>query len=325
MSSYKIVNYKTFDLKTLKYANPEKTRGGAFFIKVDTDYELLFSPKEPFVLNTGLKLTEKGTHININLKDTEFGAFIRSLDEYNIDCIHQNCKKWFGNDLPLHVIKQFYVSNMDENYNLKLQIPMSKKTIDIMIFDEKKNIIDNTNLIEGIQTIIVVRYLGIKFLKHEAVMDLDAVQIMIHKPKTVEVIPPQSTTQVDETIFKRMQHKELLIDKTEQVRIAFQEAERAQLIYQELQKKAMELSRELHEIQAEYDADGCDDNYGDDDEDADEDEEDAEDTEEEDAEDAEDAEDEEDEEDAEDTEDDATKEQVNTHTEIDLTASMDKP
>ena len=239
------------------------------------------------------------------------------MDEYNIDCIHQNCKKWFGNDLPLHVIKQFYVSNMDENYNLKLQVPMSKKTIDIMIFDEKKNVIDNTNLIEGIHTIIVVRYLGIKFLKHEAVMDLDAVQIMIHKPKTVEVIPPQSTAQVDETIFKRMQHKELLIDKTEQVRIAFQEAERAQLIYQELQKKAMELSRELHEIRAEYDADGCDDNYGDDD-DADEDDDDAE-------EDEEDAEDEEDdaEEDVENA--DATKEQVNTHTEIDLTASIDKP
>ena len=277
MSSYKIVNYKTFDLKTLKYANPEKTRGGAFFIKVDTDYELLFYPKEPFVLNTGFTLSEKGTHININLKDTEFGAFIRTLDNYNIDCIHQNCKKWFGNDLPLNVIKQFYVSNMDENYNLKLQIPMSKKTIDIKVFDDKKNVIEHTNLIEGIQIIIVVRYLGIKFLKHEAVMDLDAVQIMVHKPKPVEVIPPQPTAQVGETIFKRMQQKELLIEKTEQVRLAFQEAERAQLVYQELQKKAMELSRELHDIQEEYDADGdgCDDNYGDDDDadaDADEDE-----------------------------------------------------
>jgi len=276
MSSYKIVNYKTFDLKTLKYANPEKTRGGAFFIKVDTDYELLFYPKEPFVLNTGFTLSEKGTHININLKDTEFGAFIRSLDDYNIDCIHQNCKKWFGNDLPLNVIKQFYVSNMDENYNLKLQIPMSKKTIDIKVFDDKKNVIEHTNLIEGIQIIIVVRYLGIKFLKHEAVMDLDAVQIMVHKPKPVEVIP-QPTAQVGETIFKRMQQKELLIEKTEQVRLAFQEAERAQLVYQELQKKAMELSRELHDIQEEYDGDGdgCDDNYGDDgDDDVDEDSED---------------------------------------------------
>jgi hypothetical protein len=37
------------------------------------------------------------------------------------------------------------------------------------------------------------------------------------------------------------------------------------LTYQELQKKAMELSRDLHDIQVEYDADGdgCDDNYGD--------------------------------------------------------------
>ena len=265
MSSYKIVNYKTFDLKTLKYANPEKTRGGAFFIKVDTDYELLFYPKEPFILNNGFILTDKGTYININLKDTEFGSFIRSLDEYNINCIHQNCKRWFGNDLPLNVIKQFYVSNMDENYNLKLQIPMSKKSIDIKVFDDKKNVIDHTNLIEGIQIIIVVRYLGIKFLKHEAVMDLDAVQIMIHKPKPTEVISSQPIAQVGEAIYKRMQHKELLIDKTEKVRIAFQEAERAQLTYQELQKKAMELSRELHDIQAEYDADGdgCDDNYGD--------------------------------------------------------------
>jgi hypothetical protein len=277
MSSYKIVNYKTFDLKTLKYANPEKTRGGAFFIKVDTDYELLFYPKEPFALHTGFILSDKGTHININLKDTEFGAFIHSLDEYNIDCIHQNCKKWFGNDLPLHVIKQFYVSNMDENYNLKLQIPMSKKTIDIKVFDDKKNVIEHTNLMEGTQVIIVVRYLGIKFLKHAAVMDLDAVQIMIHKPKVAEVIVPQPITPVGETIFKRMQHKELLIEKTEQVRLAFQEAERAQLSYQELQKKAMELSRELHDIQAEYDADGDvgDDNYGDeDDEEADGDEDD---------------------------------------------------
>jgi len=312
MSSYKIVNYKTFDLKTLKYANPEKTRGGAFFIKVDTDYELLFYPKEPFVLNTGFTLSEKGTHININLKDTEFGAFIRSLDDYNIDCIHQNCKKWFGNDLPLNVIKQFYVSNMDENYNLKLQIPMSKKTIDIKVFDDKKNVIEHTNLIEGIQIIIVVRYLGIKFLKHEAVMDLDAVQIMVHKPKPVEVISPQpiAHAQVGETIFKRMQQKELLIEKTEQVRLAFQEAERAQLAYQELQKKAMELSRELHDIQAEYDADGdgCDDNYGDEDDQDDQDD------------------DQDDQNDQDDDQDDQDDDQEDVYPkEIDLIASSDNP
>lgn len=321
MSSYKIVNYKTFDLKTLKYANPEKTRGGAFFIKVDTDYELLFYPKEPFVLNTGFTLSEKGSYININLKDTEFGAFIRALDAYNIDCIHQNCKKWFGNDLPLNVIKQFYVSNMDENYNLKLQIPMSKKTVDIKVFDDKKNVIEHTNLIEGIQIILVVRYLGIKFLKHEAVMDLDAVQIMVHKPKPVEVIPSHPIAQVGETIFKRMQQKELLIEKTEQVRLAFQEAERAQLVYQELQKKAMELSRELHEIQEEYDADGdgCDDNYGDED-DEDDDEEDGE----------EDNEDEQNNQDNEQEEADVNDERIDVvdddyPKEIDLMASSDNP
>ena len=54
--------------------------------------------------------------------------------------------------------------DMDENYNLKLQIPMSKKSIDIKVFDDKKNVIDHTNLIEGTQIIIVIRYLGIKFL-----------------------------------------------------------------------------------------------------------------------------------------------------------------
>jgi hypothetical protein len=321
------VNYKTFDLKTLKYANPEKTRGGAFFIKVDTDYELLFYPKEPFVLNTGFTLSEKGSHININLKDTEFGAFIRALDAYNIDCIHQNCKKWFGNDLPLNVIKQFYVSNMDENYNLKLQIPMSKKTIDIKVFDDKKNVIEHTNLIEGIQIIIVVRYLGIKFLKHEAVMDLDAVQIMVHKPKPVEVIPSQPIAQVGETIFKRMQQKELLIEKTEQVRLAFQEAERAQLAYQELQKKAMELSRELHDIQEEYDADGdgCDDNYGDED-----DEEENYEEEDEEEDDEEDDEDEQNNQDNEQEEADVNDERIEVGyddypKEIDLIASSDNP
>ena len=260
MSGYKIFNYKTFELQEVAYQNPSKSRGNIYICHLDKPFDVLIQTKDT-TLKSGIIENEKEAYIELDVKGTDLQPFIENLDKYNIDYIHRKCKEWFDQELPYHAIKEFYISNLTDGV-LKIAIPLIRKKIDIKVYDDKKNVVDYSQLTEGSKVVLVFRINGLKFLKKQCVMDIDVVQIMLMRPREAAIIPAgevvsKPAPNVENSDFKnemrnRIQFREKLKQKKEEARLAFEEAEKTQLLADNLKEKAALFARELKALEDEY-------------------------------------------------------------------------
>jgi len=261
--SYKIYNYKTYDLSELSYQKPVKSaRGNVYSCNVDKPFDVLFQSKE-IVLPSDVEVLEREAFIHVDTVNNDFGDFLRRMDEHNINYIFNNCTDWFERELPYDAIKDFYIANIREDGTVRMPIPVVKKRLDIKIYDSAKNILDETALVAGTRIVIVFRVNGLKFYKKECVMDMDVVQILVMRPtlmekveKVVEEVKKVAEVEVKKAeeleVFNRIRFREELKNKKEVARIAFEEAERAQREADNLKNRAMELAKELKKMEEEY-------------------------------------------------------------------------
>ena len=265
--SYKIYNYKTYDLAELSYQKPVKsTRGNVYSCNVDKPFDVLFQSKE-IVLPSDVEVGDREAYIQVDANDSDFGDFIRRLDEHNIEYIYNNCKDWFERELPFDAIKDFYIANVREDGRVRMPIPVVKRRLDIKIYDSAKNILDESALVAGTRIVIVFRVNGLKFFKKECIMDMDVVQILVMRPVVEKVVedvrkpvavaateekskPVQKKEELE--VFNRIRFREELKNKKEVARIAFEEAEKAQREADSLKNRAMELAKELKKMEEEY-------------------------------------------------------------------------
>jgi len=258
MSGYKIFNYKTFQIEELSYQNPSKFRGNIYVCHPDKPFDILIQTKDT-VLKSGIVENDKEAYIELDVSGTDLQTFIESIDKYNIDYIHKKCKDWFDEELPYQAINEFYISNLN-NGILKIAIPYIRKKIEIKVYDDKKNLLEYKDLTEGNKVVLVFRINGLKFLKKQCIMDIDVIQIMLMRPRDNAVIPateviskqvsPNNDYKND--MLNRIQFRERLKQKKEEARLAFEEAEKTQLLADNLKEKASQLARELKQIEDEY-------------------------------------------------------------------------
>ena len=123
----------------------------------------------------------------------------------------------------------------------------------------KKHALSEYNEIkEGSKVVLVFRINGLKFLRKQCIMDIDVVQIMLMRPRVNaiipvnEIIPEKESNSYKNDMLKRIQFREKLKEKKEQARIAFEEAEKTQLLADTLKETATLLSRELKQLEDEY-------------------------------------------------------------------------
>jgi len=265
--SYKIYNYKTYDLTELSYQKPVKSaRGNVYSCNVDKPFDVLFQSKE-IVLPSDVEVSEREAFIHVDTVNSDFGDFIRRMDEHNINYIFNNCTEWFERELPYEAIKDFYIANIREDGTVRMPIPVVKRRLDIKIYDSAKNILDETALVAGTRIVIVFRVNGLKFYKKECVMDMDVVQILVMRPTVVEKVVEEAkkVAEVETTtstpslqkkeemeVFNRIRFREELKNKKEVARVAFEEAEKAQREADNLKNRAMELAKELKKMEEDY-------------------------------------------------------------------------
>jgi len=264
--SYKIYNYRTYDLSEITYQKPVKSsRGNVYTCNVDKPYDVLFQTREivlPRAIEVGDR--EASVYVDVANDDHGFGDFIRRLDEHNIEYIYKNCVEWFDRELPYDAIKDFYITNTREDGLVRIPIPVVRKKIDIKIFDSSKNILGESVLVEGARIVLVFRVNGLKFYKKECVLDMDVVQILVVRLAESEsassassasskAVSRESQNRREELeVFNRIRFREELKNKKEVARIAFEEAERAQREADVLKTKAMDLAKELKKMEEEY-------------------------------------------------------------------------
>lgn len=259
MTSYQIFNYRNYNLADIAYQKPTKSRGNSYNCLLNNEYDVLFQTKD-IILKTGVVQTEREAHIDLDVSGTDLEDFIKRLDETNINYIFKNCIDWFDNELPFDAIKEFYISNIQDGI-LRLSIPLVRKKIDIRVYDNKKNIISSDDLTPGSKVVLVFRINGLKFLKKECLMDLDVVQIMLMKSsdrnnistaKSVSIQKDEPQKKQSNEVLSRIQFRDNLKKKKEIARLAFEEAEQAQLKADGLKETASKLAKELKEMEDEY-------------------------------------------------------------------------
>jgi len=119
-------------------------------------------------------------------------------------------------------------------------------------------LVEYNEIKEGSKVVLVFRINGLKFLKKQCIMDIDVVQIMLMRPRVNAIIPVNEIiTEKESNSYKndmvqRIQFREKLKEKKEQARIAFEEAEKTQLLADTLKEKASLLARELKQLEDEY-------------------------------------------------------------------------
>jgi hypothetical protein len=258
MSGYKIFNYKTFEIAELSYQNPSKLRGNIYICHPDKPFDILIQTKDT-VLKTGIIENDKEAYIELDVRGTDLHNFIENIDKYNIGYIHKKCKDWFDEELPFQAINEFYISNLN-NGILKVAIPYIRKKIEIKVYDDKKNLVEYSDLKEGSKVVLCFRINGLKFLKKQCIMDIDVIQIMLMRQRESSIIPandvitnqPSGNSDYKNEMLNRIQFKERLKQKKEEARLAFEEAEKTQLLADNLKEKASLLARELKQIEDEY-------------------------------------------------------------------------
>jgi hypothetical protein len=198
----------------------------------------------------------------VNTEGSDFKDFMVNLDKYNVDYIYKSCKNWFASELPFETVLDFYKTHINGN-EIKMNIPLIRKKIEIKVYDEKRTVVPYEHLVENSKVVLVWRLNGLKFLKKECVMDIDIVQIMLMKSKETVVIPVpgDKDSSVSENtggsgknaeVLRRMQFREELRAKKEAARLAFEEAEQSQLRANELKQNAARLACELKQMEDEY-------------------------------------------------------------------------
>jgi hypothetical protein len=228
----------------------------------DKPFDVLIQTKDS-ILNSGIVENDKEAYVEVDVKGTDLQSFIEKIDAFNIEYIHKKCKEWFDQELPYQAIKEFYISNVDSNGVLKIAIPFIRKKVEIKVYDDKKNLVEYNNITPGCKVVLIFRINGLKFLKQKCIMDIDVVQIMLMRNRESVVIPsseivfPTTTSQPTDTTVKnemlnRIQFREKLKEKKEQARLAFEEAEKAQLYADTLKEKTTQLARELKQLEDEY-------------------------------------------------------------------------
>ena len=91
-------------------------------------------------------------------------------------------------------------------------------------------------------------------------MDIDVIQIMLMRQRESSVIPANevitkqtgANPDYKNEMLNRIQFRERLKQKKEEARLAFEEAEKTQLLADSLKEKAAMLARELKQIEDEY-------------------------------------------------------------------------
>jgi len=93
-------------------------------------------------------------------------------------------------------------------------------------------------------------------------MDIDVVQIMLMRNRESVVIPsneigfsknvPITDSTVKNDMLNRIQFREKLKEKKEQARLAFEEAEKAQLHADTLKERTTQLAKEYKQLEEEF-------------------------------------------------------------------------
>ena len=184
-----IVDYKKIDFDNLSFCVPEKTINGSHIAYAK------YQGTDLFIQTPRLNCTQilkNDTRCSLELEfDKAHGLFyeyITSIDDFNVINIQKHSKQWFGKEIPLDIVEEFYktpvkMGRKNKPPTLKIKVPLSKGEPVCTVYDANNNETSFSRLKQNSKTLVVLKFLGLKFLTQQVLCEWLPVQIKSYYSK----------------------------------------------------------------------------------------------------------------------------------------------
>ena len=178
-----IVDYKKFDFDKLTFNQPDKTKAGSFLAAAKYNNQDVFI-QTPRLKCSQLVKTDNRCALELEFDKSHglFYEYITSIDDFSIIQIQKNSKPWFNKSIPLDIVEEFYktpvkVGRKNNPPALKIKVPLSKSDPVCTIYDNKNNEITFSKLKTNSKAVVVLKFVGLKFLKQQVICEWLPMQI----------------------------------------------------------------------------------------------------------------------------------------------------
>ena len=178
-----IVDYKKFDFDKLTFNQPEQTKAGSFLAAAKYNNQDVFI-QTPRLKCSQLVKTDNRCALELEFDKSHglFYDYITSIDDFSIIQIQKNSKPWFNKSIPLDIVEEFYktpvkVGRKNNPPALKIKVPLSKSEPVCTIYDNKNNEITFSKLKTNSKAVVVLKFVGLKFLKQQVICEWLPMQI----------------------------------------------------------------------------------------------------------------------------------------------------
>lgn len=169
------MSYKNLDIDRLIYRRPRKTEDGKYLGKVlyKDDYDKLIEvdiDTQYLRSHNGIQKYENRWYFELELdpEDRNLYNFFSDLDDTHIRMAYENSESWFGKQLPLDIVDNFYrpfirLHSQSHNPCIKIQIPIENKRLMEYL---RESDFENDNLIS-----VDLHFNGLRFYKQNFISD----------------------------------------------------------------------------------------------------------------------------------------------------------
>lgn len=196
-SSVKVLNYKNVKKNKYHYNIAKKTNYNSYIS--GCVYKLSNSNCIPFLYESPRLKTTSGIYkhngnfymdlevpLESSATEKTFYDFLVENDEVDIITSFKNCKEWFGNALPMDIIKDYYKSSLilgteGRNPVLKVKIPSYRGKIMIEIYNQDKELVNPDYINPGDELISLIEKVGLEFLSKEFLSEYQIHKIKVFK------------------------------------------------------------------------------------------------------------------------------------------------
>ena len=207
-----VTDFKNVQLSNISFKNPEKFKGSYIcYAKYDNDQTL--NIQTPRMKNLdGVHKTETRAHLDLYFQKEhiEFYNFLGDFDDTMLATIQKNGEEWFNKQIPSDVLEDLYSTPLKHKNppKFKLKVPLSRGKIELQIIDIDNNSVDADNIPDNCELVVLMKFLGLKFLKEQVLSEWVPIQI-----KICEKVESKKESLINDSLIKTDKELNIEIDE----------------------------------------------------------------------------------------------------------------
>lgn len=183
-------NFHIYDVSNIQHSKPVKTGNNYIALSKYEDQPIKITTSKLLCRN-GLQIVDNDhayLELEFNKSDEELYTYLAELDELHISRIYDNSKQWFGNQIPLNMIDDFYRPTLRLGKNskhpiIRLKVPVEHGKLNVTVCNQYRRPLSITELNPNAKIKATFRYEGLRFLKQQCFSNFVVESLKVYVPK----------------------------------------------------------------------------------------------------------------------------------------------